>query len=96
MYRYIFRGFVDDMLLDFGVRSNNRRRQRLYVTGEGRERIDHIMEELVTRKGAIIVRVPPVIKLSGCQERLLESKNWEFILVVGSTETKTDHMIISR
>lgn len=93
---YFFRGFVKGRLLDFWVGNNNRRRRRLYVTGEGGEGIDHLLEELVASKGAIIVRVPPVIKLSGCQERLLESKNWEFIEVVGSTEMKTDLVVIIR
>lgn len=89
-------GFVNGRLLDFWVGSNNRRRRRLYVVGEGGERIDHVLEELVVGQGAIIVRVPPVIKLSGRQERLLESKNWEFISVVGSTETKKGPVVISR
>lgn len=62
--------------------------------GEGGERIDHVLKELAAGKGAIIVRVPQVIKLSGCQERLLKSKNWKFIAVVGSTETKTGPMVI--
>lgn len=96
VYKYIFRGFVDGRLLGFWVGSNNRRRRRLYVTGEGGERIDRVLEELVAGKEAIIVRVPSVIKLSGCQERLLESKNREFIAVVGSTEMKTGPMVISR
>lgn len=96
VYKCLLRGFVNDMLLDFWVGSNNRRRRRLYVAGEGGERIDHVLEELVAGKGEIIVRVPPVIKLSGRQARLLESKNREFITVVGSSEIKAGLMVISR
>lgn len=96
VYRHLLRGFVNGMLLDFWVWSNNRRRRRLYVADEGGKCIDHVLEELVAGKGAIEVRVPPVIKLSGRQERLLESKNREFIAVVGSTEMKASPVVINR
>ena len=66
----------------------------MYVAGEGGERIDHVLKELVAGKGKIILRVRPAIKLSGCQEILLKSKNWKFIVVVGSTKTKTGPVVV--
>lgn len=74
VYKYLFRGFIDIELLDFWDGSNDGQRRRLYVTGEGGVRIDHVLEELVAGKGVIIVGVPPIIKLSGGQERLLDRK----------------------
>lgn len=42
VYRYLLRGFVNGKLLDFWAGSNKKGRRRMYVTGEGGERIDHV------------------------------------------------------
>lgn len=91
---YLFRGFVDMRLLDFWVGSIDRRRRRLYVVDKGGKCIDHVLKKLVARESTIVVGLPPVIKISGCQKRLLEPKNWKFVTISGSAETEASPMII--
>lgn len=91
---YLFKGFVDMRLLDFWVGSIDGRKRRQYVAGEGGKCIDHVLKKLIAGESMTVVGVPLVIKISGCQKRLLEPRNWKFVTISGSKETEASRVII--
>lgn len=82
-------------LLYFFVGSINGQRRRQYIVDESGKCIDLVLKKLVTWESMTVVGVPPLVKIYGCQERLLEPKNWEFVTVSIYEKTEAGLVIIS-
>lgn len=67
---------------------------RQYIAGESGKCVEHVMKKLVAWESMTVVGVPPIIKISGRQKRLLEPKNWKFVTVIGYVEAEASLVII--